>query len=116
MNKNTFKISRIIQDADDEFQLVFSNGKRLTYYHGQDCCEWVYAAFNEIDDLAYDYEFEEPLLFESVQGYGFRFGNSGRMVSVPCYNRQNGWYSDDLEILYDNVIVIKDCDKKDEIY
>ena len=99
-----------------EEMIEFDNEKRITYYHDQDCCERVYADFEAIDDVAYDYEFEEPLTFEQVENFGFRFGNTGKMVSVPCYNSQNGWYSDDLEISYGANVVITDCEKKDDIY
>lgn len=99
-----------------EEMIEFDNGNRITHYHDQDCCESVYADFEAIDDIAYDYEFEEPLTFEEVENFGFRFGNKGKMVSVPCYNCQNGWYSDDLEIRYCWDVVITDCEKKDEIY
>ena len=97
------KIQKIIpyEDEFSEACIIFSNGKVIYTSHPQDCCEKVYAAVEEIDPLAYTYEFEEPLTFESVEGFGFRFGNPGQMVSVPCYDIQDGWYNDDLYVFYD---------------
>lgn len=110
------KIQKIQNDKYNNLELIFTNGKKITYYHCQDCCEDVYAAFDEIEEVAMEHEFHEPLIFESVKDYGFRFGNKEYMVSVPCYNIQNGYYSDDLEIKYGMETVIEDCEKQDHIY
>lgn len=104
-----------IRPYEDEFTeayILFSNGKQITTHHSQDCCEKVYAAVEEIDDLAYEYEFEEPLTFEKVEGFGFRFGNPGRMVSVPCYNMQNGCYNGKLFVFYDREKMINASPKE----
>jgi len=115
VNFEIHRISYRIAEIKYDY-ILFTNGDKITFYHGQDCCEKVYANFQEIDDIAMDYEFNEPLVFEEVKDYGFRFGNKGKMVSVPCYNVQNGYYSDDLDILLNKVPVITDCELKDEIY
>lgn len=109
-----FGIKKVIMERSDPMELILTNGKKITYYHNQECSESVWAAFDEIDDLAYTYLLEEPLVFESVAGYGFRFGNPGRMISVPCYDAQNGWYNDSLTIYYDGVEVLGEfeCGKK----
>ena len=104
-----FKIKQIHGDEDYSW-IELTNGKQIRAQHSQDCCEHVYADFKAIDDLAYDYEFTEPLIFEAVEGYGFRFGNEGKMVSVPCYDYQNGYYSDRLTIEYDNETMIDNCE------
>ncbi len=108
------KIQKIIPYKDEfsEAYIIFSNGKVLDTYHPQDCCEKVYAAVEEIDDLAYEYEFEEPLTFEKVEGFGFRFGNPGQMVSVPCYDIQSGYYNDDLYVSYERENVLMASVKK----
>ena len=116
--KETFKIKQVKTKEGVEYEetlIEFSNGKQITQNHTQDCCEHVYADFEAIDDLAYDYEFTEPLLFEEVEGYGFRFGNEGKMVSVPCYDVQNGYYSSVLRILYDYETVIPHCELEHQI-
>lgn len=89
------KITMINDEA-----ICFDNGTAITYYHAPDCCEWNYADFLQLDDIARDYDFEEDLKFEIVEGSGFRFGDSKQMFFVPCYSEQNGYYSTDLEIYY----------------
>ena len=94
---------KIIKINKDEIQ--FDNGKSITYHHEQDCCEDVYADFNQLDSVGRYHTFEEPLAFESVDDYGFRFGNPGAMFFIPCYSEQNGYYSHEIEILYDGKTV-----------
>ena len=88
-----------IKEVTDEY-LLFDDGNIITYYHCPDCCEDNYAAFEEIDDIAWDYTFEKPLVFEKVEDCGFRFGNPGKMVFIPCYSKQNGYYSYVVDIYY----------------
>ena len=65
-----------------------------------------YADFEQLDSLARDVDFSEPLVFESCN-YGFRFGNPPiNMFFVPCYSIQNGYYSNELDIWYDGKEVI----------
>lgn len=93
-----------------ESYIEFDNGKRITDYHSQHCCESNYAGFKQIEEMALKIEFSENLIFERVEGYGFRFGSVGtHMFFIPCYSEQNGYYSDEVDIVYDNKIVIKDC-------
>ncbi|MBO7692091.1 MAG: hypothetical protein J6T10_05575 [Methanobrevibacter sp.] len=84
----------------NDYYILFDNGGILTYSHEQDCCENNYADFKAIDDIAKACEFNEFLIFEEVAGSGFRFGNVGKMVFVPCYSEQNGYYSSMIEIIY----------------
>ena len=92
--------------TDDEY-LEFDTGDRITFSHYQDCCEINYADFDQIDDLARHWDFKAPLIFEKVDGCGFRFGNIGRMVFVPCYSAQNGYYSSDLDIEFNGETVLE---------
>lgn len=48
-----------------EVDITFDNGNRIYFDHEQDCCEHNYADFKQIDDLAYEWEFDEDLKFES---------------------------------------------------
>ena len=93
----TIKITKI----DDE-QILFSDGSRITFDHDQDCCEYNYADFQQLDDLARSYKFQRPLCFESAKG-GFRFGDSRRMFYVPCYSEQNGYYTTEVDIYYTHI-------------
>ena len=92
-------------------KITFSNGKKMKYGHLQDCCEYNYAQFTEISELELDYILHEPLVFETVEDYGFRFGNEGKMISVPCYSEQNGYYDDSVDIYYNNVLVLESTTK-----
>ena len=92
--------------------IEFDNGSTITYSHSADCCEWNYADFKQVDDLALTVEFDEELDFEVVDNVGFRFGNNdGRMFFVPCYSEQNGYYSNDL-VVYFNIerVLNVDCE------
>lgn len=66
-----------ISEVTDE-RIIFDNGNFIEYYHEQDCCENNYADFKALENLAYDYDFNECLIFE-YNNYGFRFGDRGRM-------------------------------------
>jgi hypothetical protein len=96
---------KIKKYSTDNEILEFDNGHTITSEHIPDCCEWNYADFDQIDDVALGYEFETPLIFEKCAS-GFRFGNKNKMVYVPCYSSQNGYYSDDVNILYNNKKVL----------
>lgn len=102
----------------DEFGIEFDNDKTLQDYHSQDCCEHVYADWNGVEyqsviplpsskvDIS-QVEFEENLFeksIEKVDGVGFRLiGNLNGMpvkIMVPCYDHQNGYYSNNLSLQY----------------
>lgn len=102
---------KILSVTDDAIQ--FYNGDRITFFHGQDCCEENYADFKQLDNVARSTEFELPIVFESVNNYGFRFGNKpDKMFFVPCYSDQNGYYSDEIEIEYNGDTVLTfDCEE-----
>lgn len=88
-----------IAKIDEDF-IEFNTGDKITFDHEYDCCEFNYADFSQIDDLAKEMEFKAPLQFEKVDGSGFRFGNKNKMVFVPCYSVQNGYYTISLDIYY----------------
>ena len=91
----TIKIFNVTDEA-----IEFSDGSRITYDHEQDCCEFNYADFQQLDDLARAHHFQLPLRFEATEGSGFRFGDNRRMFFVPCYSEQNGYYTDEIDIYY----------------
>lgn len=95
-----------------EEQLVFSDGVDIYSLHEPDCCEYNYADFSQIDDLAKEWEFEHPIIFEKCD-YGFRFGNNNKMVFVPCYSNQNGYYSYSVDIYYNGDLVLQDVECED---
>ena len=87
-------IKEIVDDA-----ILFDNGDQIIWDHFQDCCEEVYADFDQIKDCVGE-KFNTPIQFEGVEGSGFRFGNGNRWVFVPCYNIQNGYYNGDVDVYY----------------
>lgn len=87
----------------NEKEIIFSDGSCITYGHEQDCCEYNYADFAQIDDLARSYTYNTPLKFEKCEG-GFRFGDARVMFFVPCYSEQNGYYTTDIDIFYSTPI------------
>ena len=88
-----------IIDLGDNY-LKFSDGTIITGDHDQDCCEYNYADFGQLDDIARNYDYNTAKLrFEAVEDSGFRFGDHPyRMFFVPCYSEQNGYYTDELDI------------------
>lgn len=81
----------------NEKEIIFDNGTKLSYYHSQDCCEWVYADFKSLKSESglMDHEFKEEIELEGVKDAGFRIEG----FFIPCYNKQNGYYSSDLELI-----------------
>lgn len=95
---------KIVEITDGHIK--FDNDKAITFDHEQDCCEYNYADFEQIDDLARSYCFDEKSLrFEFVEESGFRFGDRYALFFVPCYSDQNGYYTDHIDIYYDNKVV-----------
>ena len=72
-------------------KIMFDNGSTISYDSEEDYAQ-NYADFKQLEELAYDIDFNETLYFEYVP-CGFRFGNRGRiMFFIPCYSEQNGYY------------------------
>ena len=101
---------RIKRITDDYIE--FDNGSLISFLHDQELSERNYADFKQLDDMAKEIDFTEPLVFEECE-YGFRFGNPPvNMFFIPCYSRQNGYYSDKIDIVYNDKFVIRNmvCD------
>ena len=94
-----------ITEVNDE-HILFNNGKEIIFDHNTDCCEDNYADFSQLEELALETEFTEPLIFEAVEDAGFRFGNKGKMFFIPCYSIQNGYYTTEIDIFYDDEMVL----------
>lgn len=102
---------KIVKVTDSE--IVFDNGSEITFSHVQDCCEHNYASFKQLEERALEVEFDENLIFEETDGYGFRFGSKEtEMFFIPCYSEQNGYYSSDIDIFYNNKKVLNlECEE-----
>lgn len=107
-------MAKIIEVQDN--LLKFDDGTIITCDHEQDCCEYNYAKFDDIDSLCRKTDFDtKNLTFEKIDGSGFRFGNLPlKMFFVPCYSMQNGYYSDWLDVylngkkILDNLVCEED--------
>lgn len=88
-----------ILDVTD-YGIIFDDGTEITDYHEQECCEFNYADYEQLDDIARITDFDTSnLVFEEVSDSGFRFGNApNKMFFVPCYSYQNGYYSSNVQI------------------
>ena len=113
INIKPSKIKEIISSS--ELEIVFESGEvlKLSDYHDQDCCENVYADFEAIISYIPQLKNEyDSIIIDGVEGIGFKIGFKSKdrelsaleNVLIPCYNSQNGYYSDklDLIIVYPN--------------
>ena len=114
------------RDQEYDQYLEFDNGMRLEYYHDQDCCEDVYADFQNMQVMgpqeknyvdARDLDFFENILdsIVPIEGLGFYIvTKQGICILVSCYDIQNGYYNDRLELVYgDERKDITQCTKED---
>ena len=61
--RRTMKIVSVTEKA-----ITFSNGKKITWDHSRDCCEYNYADFEQIDDQGrHAVYYENELVFEAVE-------------------------------------------------
>lgn len=78
-------------------------------HHSQDCCEEVYVAWKDNDAHKQEFEDISHLKIEGIAGYGLKVHlyaeRDGWFISpitsfnIPAYNSQNGYYSDQLDLL-----------------
>lgn len=111
------KVKDIVEDG-----VFFDNGDFMGYEHCPDCSEINWPDFRQLKDTGiFNEKFNTPLTFEKCD-YGFRFGNEGKMYYVPCYTDQNGYYSNDVKIVYldhntkQSFYVLEDVYCEDESY
>ena len=97
-----------ITEVTEEY-IQFSNRRKIEYgFSGHDC-EDSYADFLQVDELgriaAY---YEDGLIFEAVDGLGFYFGNvEGTMTFVPCFSKEKGRCTSELDIYYNGDMMIR---------
>ncbi len=102
----------------NEESLEFDNGVELLSDHYQDCCEHHWLSFEDLsmDDFEeLEFDLESDGFFERVEGYGIRLiPVHGHPVSVAGYGSNNGYYSDQLDlVLLDNGKIMKRFDITD---
>lgn len=106
--ENKVKIKEVVDLIGFSDGILFTDGSTLTDYHDQDCCENVYADWDNVEDqLPIDILFD-GFSVEIVPDSGFNLllypniGNKDIYIRlfVPCYNSQNGYYSSNLDLIY----------------
>lgn len=78
-----------------------------------------FCRFSILDErtVNYDYDFDENLTFNMIDGEGFTFGNEGHLIFIPCYSYQNGYYSSDINIFYnDKEVLHGECEGRLDDY
>lgn len=103
------KIAELYED-----HLKFDNGDTITTSHCARCCENNYADFEQLDTIARNTDFDtKNIEIDFLPDQGFRFGNKpSKMFFVPCYSKQNGYYSTQIDI-YVNGRYIGEVDCKE---
>ena len=93
--------------------IKFDDGSKITFDHYPDCCECNYADFEQLDDVGRNADFDtKNMMFEAVPNSGFRFGDIRKMFFIPCYSEQNGYYSSDIDIYYNDKLVLNfECEE-----
>lgn len=88
----------LIYDGSEIIGIKLSNGTTITHEHYQDCCENVYADWESLKDVDLSPLLNTKLIkVEVVKDFGFRLNG----IPVPAYNEQNGYYSNNLQIVVD---------------
>jgi hypothetical protein len=93
---NFFEIKGSSADEDGLYEILI----KIKTFHKKDCCEKVWADFQNTpkkDDIMVI----ENFMIKIVENAGFMvylgYGTLNRFF-VPCYNEQNGYYSDKLQM------------------
>jgi hypothetical protein len=107
-------MSRVIEINEN---LLFDDGSELYSEHDQDCCESHYLSFDDLtlsdfDGLDFDLDGK---FFEEVPDFGIRLISlDGRVIPIPGYGSNNGYYSSNLSLIlargnYIKEFNISDC-------
>jgi hypothetical protein len=78
---------------------------KLSYNHNRDCCENVYADFSIIKHYIQQLNAEyKQLIIKSCPEMGFILHFVAdwyydEKILIPCYNEQNGYYNDNLDLI-----------------
>jgi len=88
----SMKFKQYIEDG-----ILFDDGTEITARHYQSCCEHVYADFEQLEDTGFMEAEFHGVSIEVVPNNGFKLNG----YFVPCYNRQNGYYGSNLELIID---------------
>ena len=86
-----------------DYCLMFEDGSVLFSNHDRDCCEHHWLDFSGLtleDFEGMDFDLESDNFFERIKGYGIALlPTNGHPVRVPGYGGNNGYYSDQLDLI-----------------
>ena len=115
---NKVKVVKIWSDS-----LEFDNGVVLTSAHESDCCESHYLSLGDLtlDDFnGLEFDITSGNFFERIEGYGIALNPLiGFPVRIPGYGYNNGYYSDQLDLVlsdgkaFSDVFDITECQEVD---
>lgn len=109
-NKELYKIDlgkKEVTDViiDGSIIIKYGDGEEISLedYHDQDCCESVYADYDNLDQLR-EIKGKEigEFIIKGVENVGFLLCVARTKVFIPCYNSQNGYYSSSLSLKIEN--------------
>ena len=84
-------------------ELEFNDGTRLLSNHDQDCCEWHYLDFADLnmDDFeGLEFDLTKDDFFNRIEDYGIELKPiKGHSVKVPGYGNNNGYYGANIELI-----------------
>lgn len=92
----------IFHDYDGEGQggILFSDGTMLVDDHAQDCCEHVYADWSSlIHEVGIMDDDFSSMMIQEKKNKGVILCGKNYTYFLPCYNEQNGYYNDNLDLI-----------------
>jgi hypothetical protein len=83
--------------------IKFDNGILLTSEHKQECCEEHYLAFNDLsleDFEGLSFDLSNDNFFNRIPEYGIELMPIlGHSIKIPAYAYNNGFYSDQVDLV-----------------
>lgn len=113
---------KVVKIENDE--LVFEDGTRLLSNHNQDCCEWHYLDFADLDVSDFDgleFDLTNDNFFNRIEDYGIELKPiKGHSVKVPGYGINNGDYGSNIDLIIADInnktvksYDVSECQKRD---
>lgn len=86
--------------------IEFENGVKLYSEHSQDCCESHYLSMSDLtieDFEGLEFDLTNDDFFKRIEGYGIELISiNGHLVKIPGYGSNNGYYSENLDLVLTN--------------
>lgn len=88
--------------VDSEY-IEFEKGIKLTSYHASDCCEEHELTLTDLtmqDFEGLEFDLTKDDFFKRIPYYGIELiPNNGHSVKIPAHGYNNGYYSDQLDLI-----------------